>query len=207
MRGALSWITAVVLSCSNMSAETHTYLPIEGSLGDSMNSHIRTMHENCRFQELGVHDLFHAHLLTYSSTTRYESLEEFLDDVAFVLYHTDELRLNWTQERESLHPRSFIGALNGRIIPARDVIPRHVRPELSDYVSEGTIHHEAVRNVYPFLENGTAPPTVDIDGKQYVPNFQISILPSPPDSKDTYVVGPHRFNIYIELTAATAGSR
>lgn len=176
--------------------------------GKIVANHVFAMHASGCFQKLCQDDLDHGHLLLRKDAKRaYDSADEFLRDVVFVLYHCAEHTKRWRKERArelpvlNRIPRSLLGFKNGEVRVARNVINLDSFVERM-YEESGTIHTPQLEdNLNLFKGNNSL--KVTINGKVCVPSLDFSIKPY---SKGRYKVGNQRLDVYVRYREEKSSS-
>ncbi|MBU6501070.1 MAG: hypothetical protein KGJ89_03005 [Patescibacteria group bacterium] len=131
-------------------------IPVPEKFGKLVSSHIDLMFREGYFMSFSDNDFSHGHLLLKADRKEsYNSLDELSQDIALVVYHTDESGVRWGGQGQ-LSPlrrkqRSLAGYLDGSIRPAIGAIDLRYRKQLQHYECCGTVHDIDIINSNPIL--------------------------------------------------------
>ena len=170
--------------------------------GKMISRHVAAMHRNKYFDKISWRDFFHGHLLFFNDGRKsFRSVEEMLDNVAAVLYHTQE----WTGQWEAVgragvpiaerQPRSIIGYRQGKIEPLKNIVDV-IQLDHNHYWKCGTIHAtDLCRQNASYRD--CARLTIMVDGVEYKIDLNGVTLVERKEGK--YRVGDQKYEIFIRL--------
>ena len=106
---------AALLSASAAEAPLNFYGTVREHVGEILEKGYAT--------DLSWWDFDHGHLLFRKHEGCYDTLEQALNNVALVLYHTEENTGRWASDYHPISekaPRSIVGRMDGSVMPAID---------------------------------------------------------------------------------------
>lgn len=167
-------------SLKDYDKELRIVLPMR--LGRVVESHINSMFRAGLFFSFADEDFNHGHIVRRAGNKEeYGSLDEFLKDAAFIVYHTDENASRWVSLRQADLPpekriqRSIVGYLNGKIKPAIELVGESQKNELPYYECCGTVAGDDLERARPELARYNQLVVVVFQGKKCLLFSQFAI--------------------------------
>jgi hypothetical protein len=174
---------------------------VPGWFGKIIASHVEMMYQLGCFKNLSEEDFDHGHfILRQNAGFFYNSPDEFLKNVAMVMYHTQEGTNLWRKQMtagvpiEKRTPRSILGFLNGIIRPAAEFVSMNPS-QLDSYLRSGTVDSFNVRDTLGLFDR-ESDLYVAIDWKWHKPEELLCIRPF---SRGRYRVDEVRYDILFGM--------
>jgi hypothetical protein len=166
-------VAAGTLSCST---------PQPARFEKVVRSHVTQILEKGYAESLAWDDLSYGRIFVRRGKEGcYANMNELLENVELIAYYSAEFKNRWDDFRTPLEkkiPRSIVGFMDGRIMPAIDFVGRENLKNEWRYNRFGIVDIDDIVRKAPHLYNGNAVADntcVMVDGKQRPTSFQFHI--------------------------------